>query len=445
MSKRLDEGAIARVVGCRSDYEIGSLLGNIDIDGFPGLTVLDAASLKSGSPDVDAKAKRFELINVVRGGKHVELSVTARTFRQRKAPNRRHLRLGAEKFPARAKTWANQPFLVDHNTYEMAASKGTILVSKAVEEDGGVYALEQTFHVVKPDAVIGFLDGTFNKFSVGWFPVGEVLCTAHGTPIHTSCHCWPGQQVLVDGKAKIAEYEFSDYEGKEMSAVVIPAVRDVSVSEIQAALAAELSITYPTQPNPLPTTKPHKETGMRFYRLAAILGLTLSSEASETSDEATLLTAVEALKQRTATVETQLADKTAKLAQAETALAAVTDAGVRVQVDTILATEGYGIGKLKHGRGDDGKPTPSPREVRLRKIAKADGIEALRAELAEMEVVVPVGQRMQSKAAGTPPPTALGEATEEISVDNPYMKNAAQQLGLKVEDMVSFATDHVGV
>lgn len=440
----IDDQTILRVVGCRSDYEVGELKGKIEIDGFKGLTSLDAESLRTGSPDADAKAARFELINAVNAGKHLELSVTANTFKQRKAPNRRYLRLAADRLEARAPTWRNQPYLTDHNTYEMTASKGTIISSKLIEESPGVIAFEQGLHVVTPDAVVGFLNGTFKKFSIGWFALGPVMCTAHGCDVRSSesCGCWPGDQVKVDGRLKIAEYEFSDYEGKETSTVVVPAVKDTSVSDIRAALAAELNL-HPTRPR----TRTQEHPKMRFHRLAAALRLAALDDA----DEGSAVLAVEALERRALaaeqernTLQIKLAEAINKVTQAEAALAVAVATGVKVQVDALI-NQGYQDRKLGYGHDEFGAPTPSRKEARLRRIASGpNGLAELEAELAEMEVTGPAFRGpMQSTTVAAPGATP-GVGASELN-DNPYLAQTAAQLGIKVEDMIATYERDMGV
>jgi hypothetical protein len=422
-----------RLTELRSDFIVGELLGEVEIDGFTGMTKLDAAALRGGTENQDAKAQRFELITAINGGKHVELAVTARTFRQRKTPNRRYLRLSDEKLSARVGTWKGLPYLTDHNTWSMSASKGTILSSKLVEETPTVHAFEQKLHVVKPEAVRGFLDGTYKQFSIGWFPLGPVLCSAHNCDIRQldSCSCWPGDQVLVDGKPQIVEYVFSDYEGKETSSVVIPAVKDTSVEEVRAALAAELDL-------PRTRINKNKENRMALHRLAAILGLAALTDAEETR----AVDAVEALQRRASTAETALANTRAELAQAQSALTSATAAARGIQVNSILQEHGYGAGKLRYGKDADGKPTPSPMEGWLRTLsAQPNGVELVKTQLSEMPVVVPVGQRPASDGAKVPGRADHGE--QALTADNPYLRDAAEQLGLKVEDVVAFGNNHV--
>lgn len=410
-----------QIAGCRSDFEIATILG-VDIDGIKGITRLDAEALDPMSKNADAKAARADMITSIRGGKHAELQVSAITFRQRPSPNRRYLRLAADKLADRAGSWKGQPFLTDHNTYSMTAAKGTILSSKMVEESAKVSALEQVLHVVKPEAVIGFLDGTYRKFSIGWFALGPVMCSVHGADVRSSdsCGCWPGDTVMLDGKARIAEYEFSDYEGKEVSAVVVPAVRDTSVSDIRAALAAELS---------LPTSRPRKERTMAMSKLAAALALSALSE----SDEDRAVTAVTALRERAAaaeleagTLRTENTRLTAELA-AQVALAKVASG---IALDGMLAAA-YAAGKLVHGKDAEGKNKPDPTESLLRDYGLAAGADKLAAKLAEMAPRIPLGQAPIVNATKEP------ESTRQLTAvpSDAQIERTAAELGVSANDV----------
>jgi hypothetical protein len=427
-----------------SDLAVAGFAGLIEVDGYKGITQLDAETLKSDA-NADAKAQRFELISAAKAGKHIELMLTAQTFEQTANPNRRYLRLGADKLESRAGTWKDQPYLTDHITWSSKASMGSIRSSKAVATDKGT-AFEQRLHAVKSEAVIGLLDGTFNKFSIGWWPVGTILCSVHNCDVMKldSCDCWPGSKVtLADGRTKIAEWIFTDFKGKETSTVVIPAVQNTFVGDVRAALCAELDIGHRLTRtlHPIATPPDHKENSMHFARLAAILGLASLTEG----DEPAALAAITTLQQKLATTETSLAAATAKLAQAEVAIKALTVSSQKTQIDSILESEGYQAGKLKRGRDESGKPTASAREARLRRIAaEPDGIAALKAELEEMPVIVPL---RTAAAAGAKEPartvTLGGEELEELDASNPYLISAAEQTGQDVKTLVEFGNNHV--
>lgn len=421
-----------------SDLIVADFVGEIEIDGHPGLSVLPAGSLKSESPDADAKAHRFELISAVRGGKHVELAVTAQTFEQTKHPNLRFLRLAEDKLALRAPTWKGQPYLTDHNTYSIKSSQGTIVSSKAIETAHGT-AFEQKLNAVTADAVIGILNGTFNKFSIGWWRAGPVLCSAHGCDVTSDdgCGCWPGEVVTLEGGKKVTvEYVFTDFRGKETSTVVLPAVQNTSISEIRAALAAELNIP---QSRSRPPTRTTKETKMLFHRLAAALGLAALGEA----DEDRALAAVSALQARANTATSDLATARASLTQAEAAVRTLTAAQLGVQVDAILQAEGFSKGKIRRSHDSAGQLTVGPVETFIRKLGADAGLEVMKAQLAAMPVIVPLGQR-QAELGKEPAITVLGaEEGEGLDEQNPYLINAAQLTGQKVSDLVSFAKGHI--
>ena len=46
-------------------------------------------------------------------------------------------------------------------------------------------------------AVEGVLDGTIDRFSIGWHPTARVLCSVHKKALRgkDGCWCWPGQEV----------------------------------------------------------------------------------------------------------------------------------------------------------------------------------------------------------------------------------------------------------
>lgn len=434
--KTIDPDKLSRFVGCRSDLEIGSFLGEILIDGAKGLT-----ALRADPGDLDSKAHATELIEAVRGGKHISLTVTARTFKQQKGKsNRNYVRLGGD-LAAQVGSFVKVPFLVDHNTHEQASRKGTILSSKLVEETQSRIAFEQSFTVVKPDAVISVLDGTLDRFSVSWYSTGAVVCTVHGTDVRGAdwCGCWPGMAVKLDGKTQIAEYEFISWTGREMSGVNVPAVTGTSIEDIRAALAAELSLPS-TRTRPTP-----KENTMRFPRLAAALALAANDELDETR----AVEAVEALQRRALAAETErntlrseLATKTTALTQAEAALGVATAAAGKIQIDAIL-NEAYQAGKLGYRHVVDARGNkevqPDKREARLRRIAATPktGLDELRAELDEMEATIPIGKRLQADSHAAPKHEDVVGGGELDFADNPYIDDVARQLGIKPEDMIN--------
>lgn len=410
----------------RSDFEIGTIL-DVQVDNFPGVTALPGSAFALDGADMESKKMRGQMIEAVRGGKHLALAVTATTWRQRPSPNRRGLRLAPDKLADRVGSWRGKPFLVDHNTYRvMESSKGTILSSKLIEESPKVHAFEQTLEVVKPDAVIGILDRTLSSFSISWFALGPVMCSVHGVDLASpdSCGCWPLETVMVDGKPQIVQYEFTDYGGKETSGVVVGAVQDTSVDEVRAALSAELHL-HPARPRP-----PKEQKKMAaFTRLAAALKLTALSE----SDEDAAVTAVTTLQQRAATAELELATAGREVTRLTGEVARLTkevEAAGAAALDGII--EGaYKSGRLAYGKDAEGKSTPDPMESLLREYGKTSGRPALEAKLAAMRAIVPVGTPpIATTTTEAPKPTSLAAAPTDQQI-----RDAATQLGVPENDM----------
>ena len=424
-----DRERLRRALACASDV-ITVELGDIEVLGRSSI----AGKLDSGASSVKQRA---ELIKAVRAGEHAELLVTARTFRQKLgSPNSRFLRHNDQHLPDLAASYKGQPFLLDHRSWDQEARMGTI-VDSVVHDHGGTgwKSFDQKLQAVKPHAVISFLDGTLDRFSIGWNRgEGDVICSAHGTSVfgRGACGCWPGDTVSIDGKDQTVEFEFQRARGTETSGVNSPAVfSGTGVKDIRAALCEELGLT----DRDFEPENHNQENQMQFTRLAALLGLTTLSSSA---DEDRALTAIENIKRERATAEqerdaakTKLSATEERAKKAEQSLLTANETALKAQVDSVL--EGaYREGKLRRGRDENGLATASSKEPRLRRIAKEDGIEALRAELSEMDVVVPVGQRALTDATPEPkrsPTVLVGAPPKEV------LQATADELGLKVEDL----------
>lgn len=402
-----EHGAQRVLSVCRSDFEFFTPERDIVVIGGPG----GGGTLKANR-QLDGD-KRREIIKAVRGGDHVELEVRARTFRQRDgSPNKNFLRLNPEKLSEAAASFASKPMLIDHRSWTQSARVGTILESEAVQQGHGWTAFMQTLQVVKPDAVISVLDGTLDRFSIGWSRNGgAVLCTAHKVDVtkRGSCGCWPGDVVEIDGAKHTVEFQWQTPEGTEVSGVNDPAVSGTRIEDTRAALSVELGLHR------------GKETGMQFTRLAAILGLAALASAT---DEDQAVRAVEGLQRGKLAAEQERDAARGELKTAKETAAKAVAGAVAAQVNSLI-DGGYKSGKLRYGRDEDGKAIPSKKEARLRRIAKDDGIDGLKVELDEMEVVVPLNRR------------ELDTDPARVSVGGEYgaLASAAAQLGLDVKDV----------
>lgn len=367
-----------RILGCRSDADVAEL-GAITVLGESKF----AGELRA---DASAETKRRELIASVRAGTHHELLVEATTFRQKEGvANRRNIRHADGALEALAGSFVGMPVLLDHDTRSQASRIGTIVESSLARHGGTGWAnLNQKLRIVKPEAVISVLDGTIDRFSIGWLPTGPVLCSVHGVDVRgaDSCYCWPGDQVSIEGKLRTVEYVFTAADGIEVSAVNVPAVKGTKVDDIRSALAAELDFS-PRSPEPA--------GHMRFTLLAAALSMTALTEA----DEAAALRAVEDLKRGKLTAEQERDEARRQLKELETKLTA-TEARVAVAEASALDSEiaaAIKDGKLRMTRDAEGKPVPSKLELRARAIGTEKGLAAMREFLGELDAVIPIGQR----------------------------------------------------
>lgn len=432
---KLDGENHLRIVGCRGDDElliersaagVVTLLSDVEIFGAP-LAKLPCRELKAGA-DPDTNAHRLEIIQALADGKRMELMVKrALTYRQPKGVrNRRGLRFNADKLDSIGPSFVGMPFLVNHNTYEQDARKGTILTSETAPDKRGAPAFFQGFSVVKPDAAISVLDGTIDRFSIGWFPTGAVICSVHKCDVTSkdSCYCWPLDAVEVDGETKIVEYEYQEAEGKELSAVNVPAVKGTKIEDYRAALTAELH---------LPPRR-IKERTMAFTRLAAALALTALSDA----DEGPAVAAVEGLRQRALSAEldaTTLRTQNAELAQ-RLAIAEAGAALAGAEATNRVIADAYAAGKLGYGKDAAGANTPDALESLLRDYGKSAGLDALKGKLTLMAARIPVAARPVSELVSAPP---VVPAAGSGPVDNPYLASVAAQLALDPKDVQDFA------
>ncbi len=193
--------------------------------------------LLADGPKRLTEGERRKLLEAIRAGEHVELLFAARTFVQIEGKaNRNFVRFRDGALLALARSFKGQPFLRDHGQWAVDDRGGTIVHSELVRDDEQTAAIEMQIRAVKPWAVEGLLDGTIDRFSVGWHTSEPTLCSVHkrARTGPDGCWCYPGK--LVDGVA--AEVIFQSATGVEVSAVNVPAVPEAKGVEIRAALDA---------------------------------------------------------------------------------------------------------------------------------------------------------------------------------------------------------------
>lgn len=229
---------------------------------------------KAGTQDDKplTKSEIKSLLERVRSGEAISVEVVATTYIQRSSANRNAIRFKdtASALKKIAKSGMKNPVLRDHDQSSVMARGGTVLKSYA-EQVGDEWHFKQRLELVKPWAVEGVLDGTIDRFSIGWFPTGPILYSHTGKEIEGWPTHWPGEE-LEDGT--VVEWVYTEAELIEVSGVNVPAVTGTHIEGIRSALSVE------TAPQQQREKQEPKEHGMK-KSLLSILGL-----AATVSDEA---------------------------------------------------------------------------------------------------------------------------------------------------------------
>lgn len=201
--------------------------------------------------------RRNELLAKLAAHEYVELEIDLLAFEQKSGErNRNFIRFRDESLRALGTSGKGTPFLRDHEQRDLGARGGTITRSKTESPVAGHYELRQTARVTAPWAVDALLRGNLDRFSIGWHPTGDVVCSVHDQPVFTCikgkcCYCFPGDRlkkvVGEDGVERlryasdgdlVAEWIYTKAELVETSAVSVPAVPSAQIEGIRASVAA---------------------------------------------------------------------------------------------------------------------------------------------------------------------------------------------------------------
>ena len=184
--------------------------------------------------------RRHELRAKLAAGELDELVFEACVFRA-VYPNRNYLRFRDEDLEAFAASFVGQPFLRDHNAYELAARGGTVRGSWLEGVGGAPKELMQRIALTVPRDIEAFLNQTIDRFSIGWYWTPP-LCSVCGTEwLGRECNHWPGRKYGVGEGGKreaLCELVFVAPAGKETSAVNAPAVGGTGCRGVLAELMA---------------------------------------------------------------------------------------------------------------------------------------------------------------------------------------------------------------
>lgn len=217
-----------------------------------------------GQPWSDVR--RRELRRQLRHGELDQLEFQAIVFRT--GPNSNHVRFRDADLPAFARSFAQVPFLRNHDTRDVAARDGIVLNSHLVGD-----AFQQTIRLTTERGMVDFLSGILDRFSVSWnySAIECSICRADWM----NCPHWPGQRYAPwaepgagleenpaatpgPNQGQACELIFLDPQGKETSAVNTPAVPGTHILDSLCQLKEQ---TYPMTAStdkvyPVPTTTP---------------------------------------------------------------------------------------------------------------------------------------------------------------------------------------------
>lgn len=344
-----------------------------------------------------AEIDRQRLLAEVRGGAApAKLTVEATVFLQGDQPNRNFVRFKPTLLKRLAKSFVGMPFLRDHDRGVLARG-GTVVASEFVgDKDGG--EIKQTIELVKPWAIEAALDGTIDRFSIGWSNTAPVLCSECDAPfapgffgVASNCDHYPGDVVeLKDGTKRVVEMVVTGADGVEVSAVSVPAVLGTGVDQIRSALALERQ----TRTHAAPAAQPPQEKSMKS--IATKLGL------AETADESTILAALERSRVEHEAAATLQAAELAAHGETRTALAEARDKlAVYAAAEHAAALEKVtAVVEGKLGKGEQSQKAIAS----ALQIAKAIGVTEALAFAESLPKLSPVGEPLQSR--GTAPDVA---------------------------------------
>lgn len=366
-------------------------------------------AIRDGAGKPLTLAERETALEAVRAGKPTRLQLDAVTFVQRDTPNRNFVRFLPAILEPMAASFVGMPVLRDHEQGNLSARAGTITKSELGQHEG-FPAFLQTLELVKPWAVEAALDGTLDRFSIGWHTTGDVLCSVCGEKMMSlDCAHFPGDEVKTDGglKTSVVEMVFTGAQGVETSAVSVPAVEGTGIQDIRAALA-------------LLRTEPQEKKPMILAKLAAVLAM--SADASE----AAILAEVEGLKaerQLLAAEREGHKETKAALAAAEQKLAASAAAEHETRVSALIESA-VRDGKIRPQLDAAGARVLSEREKAIALWAKTS-FKAAEEYVADLPKLYPIGGQLQS---GDPP-----EEKPALELISPEQKAVNKALGISDE------------
>lgn len=217
---------------------------------------------------------KAQMLEEYRAGTRHDVTFPARVYVD--VPNKNYGHFDPTELAGFAASFTGKPFLKDHSR-KLDDRGGTILES-TLQERNGTKAIIQRIAAVEPWAVKGYLTGTVDRFSIGWYSE-DALCTVCGDSFfgddekHT-----PWDIGKTDKKSgQTIGVLWKGIEGIETSAVNTPAVPGTGVDEV---LSQFQQLMESASGASRPGANKGKEIGM-LKQILSLLGLAADTAEPE--------------------------------------------------------------------------------------------------------------------------------------------------------------------
>ena len=355
----------------------------------------EVVALRAGGSNLDAGGRSSLLAKLRAGEMPMRMELDAVTYVQRSTPNRNYVRIADDKLAAVAASFVGAPVLRDHNSDNLKARAGTVKASVLDVQADGSKAFRQTLELVKPWAMEAALDGTLDRFSIGFRRTGAIVCSVCNAEyargffgMYPKCDHMPGDLCAVgEGQTRVAEMLYTNAEGLETSAVSVPAVAGTGIEDIRASLSAARAEHLGLAQG--------KDPKMSKFALI-VAALALPQEATEEQ----AVTAIESLQGKLEASQVALAAEKSRADGAEGRLAAIETEARKARVDA-LVKQAVADGKIVLKHDESGAAVEGKVEKAIRKLAAQD-LAAAEEFVADLPRATPAGAPARST---TPDPT----------------------------------------
>jgi len=223
---------------------------------------------------------RAEILPKIESGELDHIDFKATTFKT--AKNKNHYVFQDKDMEQFAASFEGQPFLRNHDTYDIDARDGTVIDSTLEGQD-----FKQTVRLTTRRGMTDFVEGKIDRFSIGWF-YDDVLCSICNLSWFSyECSHRPGMTYKVgESKTeKMCELIFINPKGKETSAVNVPASEGTGIESLQEYKLEVFGDNAVTHPAKLAGSKPLTKGGQMKKKVKVSVTNPETQEISEVEGE----------------------------------------------------------------------------------------------------------------------------------------------------------------